>query len=141
VSGADGMGGEAPEDLLERHTIGPVEVLTVRVAEVYAADTIQRLGHQVRQAFRDAAVSTFVLDLSGVRFLTSGALGMFIHLRSQLADQQRAFVLAGATGEVARTLACTRLVEIMPVYESVESAVRNVGRPPGSPAGQTDEPA
>ena len=135
------MGGEAPEDLLERHTVGRVEILTVRVAEVYAADTIQRLGHQVREAFRDADVSTFVLDLSGVRFLTSGALGMFIHLRSQLAEQQRAFVLAGATGEVARTLACTRLVEIMPVYESVESAVRNVGRPPGSATERTDEPA
>jgi len=135
------MGGEAPEDLLERHTVGRVEILTVRVAEVYAADTIQRLAHEVREAFRDAAVSTFVLDLSGVRFLTSGALGMFIHLRLQLADQQRAFVLAGATGEVARTLACTRLAEIMPLYESVESAVRNTGRPPGSATERTVDPA
>jgi len=135
------MGAETPEDLLERHTVGPAEVLSVRVAEVYSADTIQRLAQQVREAFADAAVSVFVLDLSGVRFLTSGALGMFIHLRSQLVEQQRTFVLAGAEGEVARTLACTRLAEIMPVYDSVETAVRGACPQPDAGANAADETA
>jgi anti-anti-sigma factor len=134
------MGGEAG-DLLERHTVGPAVVLTVCAAEVYGADTIQRLAHEIRGAFRNAQASTFVLDLAGVRFLTSGALGMFIHLHAQLADQNRVFVLAGAEGEVARTLACTRLAEIVPVYANVESAVRNVCRPADEPPAEPDEPS
>jgi anti-anti-sigma factor len=134
------MAGEA-DDLLERHTVGPAVVLTVRPAEVYAADTIQGVAREVREAFRDARAAAFVLDLSNVTFLTSGALGMFIHLRSQLAGQSRAFVLAGARGEVARTLACTRLAEIMPVYESVEAAVRNACPRPGGPATDAGEPS
>jgi len=135
------MSGEAPDDLLERHTVGPAVILTLRVLEIYDADTIQRLAHQVRETFRDSGAATVVLDLSGVRFLTSGALGMFIHLRSQLADQHRVFALAGAKGEVARTLASTRLAEIMPVCESVSSAVRSLGRPTGATDGPTDGPA
>ncbi|MFO8014283.1 MAG: STAS domain-containing protein [Phycisphaerae bacterium] len=134
------MDGEAG-DLLERHTVGPAVVLTVRPAEVYGADTIQRLAQEIRNAFRTAEVSTFVLDLANVRFLTSGALGMFIHLRSQLADQHRLFVLAGAEGEVARTLACTRLAEVMPVYESVEAAVRGACHRPDAAAEDADEPS
>ncbi len=135
------MGGDNPGDLVERHTVGPAVVLTVRPAEVYAADAIQGIAQQVREAFRDARVATFVLDLSNVTFLTSGALGMFIHLRSQLADQSREFVLAGARGEVARTLACTRLAEIMPVYETVEAAVRRVCSRADEPAGDAAEPS
>ena len=134
------MGGDTPGDLVERHSVGSAVVLTVRPAEVYAADTIQGIAEQVREAFRDAQAVTFVLDLSDVTFLTSGALGMFIHLRSQLADQSRTFLLAGARGEVARTLACTRLAEIMPVYETVEAAVRNACPRGDTQAGGAAEP-
>lgn len=66
---------------------------------------------------------------------------MFIHLRSQLAEQQRRFVLAGARGEVARTLACTRLAEIMPLYESVDGAVRSARRRPETLDGDDGPPA
>ncbi len=125
------MGNEAPSDLIERHTVGGVEVLAVRVAEVVAAETVQPLGQQIRKAFRESAAAAFVLDLSGVRFLTSGALGLIIHLRSQLLDQSRELVLAGGAGEVARTLSCTRLAEIMPVYESTETALRHLRCPSG----------
>jgi len=112
--------------LVERHRLGRVEVLTVRAAEVVDAEAIQRLGREVRQAF--------VLDLSEVRFLTSAALGLIIHLRAQLMEQGRRFALAGADGEVARVLACTRLPEIVPVYPSVEAAAKDLRCPPGGGA-------
>jgi len=135
------MGNETPSDLIERHAVGHVEVLTVRVAEVVAAETIQPLAQQIRIAFRTSSATTFILDLSGVRFLTSGALGMIIHLRSQLLDQARELILAGGAGEVARTLTCTRLAEIMPVYESVESAIRSARRAPDALDERRDDPA
>jgi len=123
------MAGNGQADVLERHRQGRVEVLAVRVAEVYEADAIHRIGHAVRQAFADAGVSAFVLDLSDVTFLTSGALGLIIHLHSQLLEQGRALAIAGAGGDVARVIACTRLAEVMPVYPTVEAAVRELGCP------------
>jgi anti-anti-sigma factor len=124
---------EPSDALVERHALGHVEILTVRAAEVYEAQAIQGIAREVRAAFRDSAVTAFILDLGPVRFLTSGALGMLIHLRSQLAEQGRTLALAGAAGEVARVLACTRLSEVMPVFETVEAAVREIRCPPASP--------
>jgi len=121
------MADDGHADVVERHRQGRVEILAVRVAEIYQADVIHRIGHAVRQAFSDAEAASFVLDLSEVAFLTSGALGMIIHLRSQLVEQGRGLALAGAGGDVARVIACTRLAEIMPVYPSVEAAVRELG--------------
>jgi len=125
------MAAPTPRRLVEHHRLGTVEVLTVRAAEVVDAETIQRLGREVRQAFAEAEATAFVLDLSEVRFLTSGALGLIIHLRAQLMEQGRRFALAGADGEVARVLACTRLSEIVPVYPSAEVAAKDLRCPPG----------
>ena len=123
------MAGNGQADVLERHRQGYVEVLAIRVAEIYQAEVIHRIGQAARQAFTDADVSAFVFDLSDVTFLTSGALGLLIHLRSQLQDQGRVLAIAGATGDVARVIACTRLAEVMPMYPSVEAAVRDLAIP------------
>jgi len=124
------MGNGASDGLVERQTLGHVLVLTVRVKEVVAAEVIEPLAQALRRALRESQATDVILDLSGVQFLTSGALGMLIHLQSQLQDQDRDMMLAGATGDAARVLAHGRLSEIMPIYESVEAAVRDVRCPP-----------
>jgi len=124
------MGNGASGGLVEPHAAGHVLILEVRVATIVAADTIQPLAQALRVACSRSRATAVVLDLSGVRFLTSGALGMLIHLRSQLAGQDRRMALAGASGDVARVLAQTRLAEIVPVYESVATAVRDLRCPP-----------
>ena len=122
-----------PDARLDREQRGHVEILKVLEAEIVEAETIERLGQRIRQAVHGSDATCFVLDLSAVRFMTSGALGLIIHLRAQLRDRDRAFVLAGATENVARVLQCARLAEVMPVYRTVEEAVRGHMCPP--PAG------
>jgi len=123
-----------PDAVLAREQRDHVEVLTVRQAEVVQAETIERLGHAIRQAIDASDATCFVLDLSAVRFMTSGALGLLIHLHAQLTERDRAFVVAGAAGEVASALARVRLAEVMPVHATVEEAVRDRAhrRPDGS---------
>lgn len=121
----------APQPLVERRPRGGADVLVVGVAEIYEADVTERLGRHVRRAIEASEAGAFVLDLSAVRFLTSGALGLLINLRAQLAERGYAFALAGAAGEVAYILDCTRLGEVMPVYPTVEQALRGLGVPPG----------
>jgi anti-anti-sigma factor len=99
-----------------------VAVLAVHVPEISQAEMIERLGRDLRLALDAAEASAFVLDLSEVRFLTSAALGMILNLRAHLAERDLRLALAAATGEVARTLACARLAEIMPVCATVQEA-------------------
>ncbi len=103
-----------------------VAVLAVHAAEISSAETIERLGHELRQALEVADVSAFVLDLSGVNFLTSAALGMILNIRAHLADRDCRLALAAASGEVARVLACARLAEVLPVCPTVQEAVEAV---------------
>jgi len=103
-----------------------VAVLAVHATEISSAETIERLGRELRHALEAADVSAFVLDLSDVRFLTSAALGMILNIRAHLADRDCRLALAAASGEVARVLACARLAEVMPVCQTVPEAVAAV---------------
>ena len=118
------------DGMLDRERRGHVEVLTVRQGEVVQAEIIERLGHTIRKAIDLSDAACFVLDLSAVRFMTSGALGLIIHLHAQLAERDRAFVLAAATDDVASALQRARLAEVLPVYATVEEAVRDQACPP-----------
>jgi len=122
------MKGSAGDALVDRTTHGTVEVLALRAAEVYRADTIAKLGHELRRLFDGVGAATvFVLDLSDVEFLSSAALGLIINVWSHLVGRGCRFALAGAKGEVAQVLACTRLSEIMTVFPTVEEAVKKLG--------------
>ena len=100
-----------------------VAVLAVHASEISQAETIERLGRDLRRALEEAEASAFVLDLSEVRFLTSAALGLILNVRAHLADRERRLALAAARGEVARVLARARLAEILPVCPTVQEAV------------------
>lgn len=119
------------EGLVSRHRHGRTEVLTVHPAELYQAQTIEALARDLRRAVEAAGASQFVLDLSAVRFMTSAAVGLLINMRAHLADRGYVFALAGATGEVAHVLECTRLASVMPVYPTLDAALEamNVQRP------------
>ena len=115
-----------PSLVSSRRERGAVEVLTVHADDVTEADLIGCLGVDLRRAIDAGAADAFVLDLSGVRFLTSAALGMFINIHAHLADRGCRLALAGATGNVARVLKQARLEELMPVCPTVPDAVAAV---------------
>ena len=121
------MNAGRPSLVSSRRERGAVEVLTVHADDVSEADLIGRLGVDLRRAIEagaaDANANAFVLDLSGVRFLTSAALGMLINIHAHLADRGCRLALAGAAGNVARVLKHARLEELLPVCPTVGEAV------------------
>jgi len=117
-----------PSLVSSRRERGAVEVLTVHADDVTEADLIGHLGADLRCAIDAGGADAFVLDLSGVRFLTSAALGMLINIHAHLADRGCRVALAGAAGNVARVLKHARLEELLPVCPTVGEAI-NILRP------------
>jgi len=110
--------------LLECRDDGRIRIMSIRLPEVYRADSLEQLGHQMRQAIEAAgAGAAFVLDLSQVNFLTSAAVGLVTNIWSHLAPRGYPFAVAGLAGEVARVIATVRLSEVMPVFATVEEAL------------------
>ena len=115
------MGGRAVT--VERRERGQVDVLRVCVAEAWQAETIERLGRDLRAAIAASRNAAFVLDLSAVRFMTSAVLSLLINIREHLAGRAYGFAVAGAAGDVAHMVENTRLADVMPVYATVDEAL------------------
>jgi len=85
---------------------------------------IEALGRQLRRAIETSRGTRFVLDLSAVEFLTSAALGLVINIQAHLSGLGHGFGIGGVSGEVASVFEHTRLRDVMPVYPTVEEAVK-----------------
>ena len=82
-------------------------------------------AEELRSALHDAAArepARLVIDLSGVEFIDSTALGVLVEARRRLANR-RAFLLAGAGRDVRRTLEVSGLDRHFGVYDSVDAAL------------------
>jgi anti-anti-sigma factor len=110
--------------VLEHYARGGAEVLVVREAELVLAETVERLGAELRLAIDASPATRFILDLSAVTYLTSGAIGLLLNVRAHLAQQGMPLALAGATGEVARVLEHARLGDLLPMYPDIEAALK-----------------
>ncbi|MFL6238136.1 MAG: STAS domain-containing protein [Actinomycetes bacterium] len=66
-------------------------------------------------ALASSATRMIVLDLAGVTFVESSALGMFVGVSRLLRDRALSFVLANVTGRVARTVEYAALHRAMRV--------------------------
>jgi anti-anti-sigma factor len=114
----------AAKPLLECRDDGRIRIMSIRLPEVYRADTLEQLGHQIRKSIEAAgAGGSFVLDLSHVKFLTSAAIGLVTNIWSHLAPRGYPFAVAGLGGEVARVIETVRLREVMPIFPTVEEAL------------------
>jgi anti-sigma B factor antagonist len=82
-------------------------------------------AEELRSALHDAAArqpARLVIDLSGVEFIDSTALGVFIEVRRRL-ENRRAFLLAAAGRDVRRTLEVSGLDRHFGVHDSVDAAL------------------
>ena len=117
--GRDEAGGlrEGPvRDVSERN--GSVVVELAGELDLYNAE-------ELRSALHDAAArepSRLVIDLTGVEFIDSTALGVLVEARRRLANR-RAFLLAGAGRDVRRTLEVSGLDRHFGIHDSVDAAL------------------
>jgi anti-sigma B factor antagonist len=116
--------GDRGAALVVRRDQGQVAVLSVRAKEVRQADTLAELGRQVRRAIEAGDAASFVLDLGEVEFLSSAALGLIINLRAHLTGRDYGFSVAAATSDVATVFRHAHLEKVLPLYATVEEAVR-----------------
>jgi anti-sigma B factor antagonist len=82
-------------------------------------------AEELRSALHEATARTparLVIDLSGVEFIDSTALGVLVEARRRLANR-RAFLLAGPGRDVRRTLEVSGLDRHFGVFESVDAAL------------------
>lgn len=74
------------------------------------------------EALRAEGRTAVVVDLSGVNFLDSSALGALIAAHREFTDAGGGLRLAAPRPHVRKVFAITRLAEVIPLFEDVETA-------------------
>jgi anti-sigma B factor antagonist len=82
-------------------------------------------AHEVREALLECAAETptrLIVDLSGVKFIDSTALGVLIEARTRM-ENRRGFLLAAPGLETKRALEISGLDRHFAVHDSLDSAL------------------
>lgn len=92
----------------------PPREITARTLPLFA---------RVTDAYRDGAGGGVILDLEGVRLVSSAGLGHLVTLGRTLADRQAVLVLAAANKTVQKLLRTVGLDRVFPHFPSVDEAL------------------
>jgi anti-sigma B factor antagonist len=72
------------------------------------------------------SASGLIIDLSGVKFISSSGLGQLVRFGRSLGARGAPLVLAGGRRSVMRLLQTVGLDSVMPMFGSVDEASRHV---------------
>jgi anti-anti-sigma factor len=98
----------------------------VKARQVMKAADIEELSHEFRQQVAASDLKGYILDLSGLEYLTSGAISMIINMDAHLKAGGKSFAVVARSGMVDETLRQTHLDELFPIVESVELAMKKL---------------
>ncbi|NUR30135.1 MAG: STAS domain-containing protein [Catenulispora sp.] len=107
-----------------RRAAGCVVVAVTGVLDLVTAPAVRLALEQEL----DAGARQLVLDLTGVRFLDSTALGMLVWLRSELLGRGGAVALATTAPIVLKVLRLASMDQLIPIFDRVEAAEEAVTR-------------
>ena len=89
------------------------------------AFTAPALRLDLEQLIESAIVSTFVIDLAGVTFLDSSALGAFVGALRLLRERGATLRVVEPQGAAGRIFAHTGLDEVLDLYPTRELALKS----------------
>ena len=119
------MGSSTEGDGLREPPVAGVERVGDAVVVRRSGELDLYNAHEVRNALVEQAAGEperVVVDLSGVEFIDSTALGVLIEARTKLANR-RSFLLAAPGRETHRALQISGLDQHLAVHDTVEAAL------------------
>ena len=111
--------------LLEREDSGDVTVLRVNVPTLPGDETTETLFRQAASVVEDAGRTRLVLNLNGVVFLASAALGQLVTLMRKVRSAGGRLVLCKVAPRIEELLQVTHVAEILLIYADEQEAVQS----------------
>ncbi len=82
--------------------------------------------NEIVSKFIDDGKVNIVLDMSGVAYMDSSALGAIISLYKRCRMNGGSFAIAGLVDSVKRLFSITALDKVVPIYSTVDDAVKRM---------------
>jgi anti-sigma B factor antagonist len=110
---------------LGREDFGDLTVLRVKVPTLPSDETTEALFRQAASVVEEAGRTRLVLNLDGVVFLASAALGQLVTLMRKVLSAGGRLVLCKVNRRIEEVLQVTHLAEVMLVYTDEQEALRS----------------
>jgi len=111
------------ESSLRMDTADGVTLVGFRDASILDMNTIQRVSRELYRLVEAGDRPSVVLDFSGVRFLSSQALGVLLTLRRKADAASVRVVLVGLRPELARVFRIANLDKLFVFFDTREAAI------------------
>lgn len=111
-------------DGLEWEDVGDVTLVWVKTAMLWGDAATDALFDTLFRLLDDPGRHKFVLDVGGIRYFASAALGKLVTLYRKAEANQARLALIHVTGPVARILQVTHLDECLLTYDNPREAVQ-----------------
>ncbi len=115
-------------NVLSERKVGDAWVMTVEAPDLDAS-MADVLLVKLRDELAQGKAVKLVLDLSGVNFIDSVALGTLVVLLRQVKEARGRLALAGLKGHSLRVMEVTGLEKVFELYENVAAAVEALKLP------------
>jgi anti-anti-sigma factor len=115
---------------LERQDIGDVTVLRFGTRRLQTEEQVRPLFQQLCRLVDDLGRSRLVLDLGGVEFIDSSAIGKLVMLNRKARLANGGLALCCLEPDVARILATMHLDDLFQVWANADEAIQSLAGPP-----------
>src|SRR5690554_5511479 len=105
-----------------QNNVGDVAVVTFSQDHILDAVMIEKMGASLKALVDSEPRTRFVLDFTGVNYLSSSALGMLISLQKKIAMKGGQLKLSGIRESIMEVFRITKLDEVFDIYKTHEAA-------------------
>jgi anti-sigma B factor antagonist len=119
------MSGKHGSHWLEREDFGAVTVARLKAAKRLDDDTSRAVFDPIYSLVADVGRSRLVLNLAGVEWLSSMALGKLVMLRRKAQAGNGRLALCHLSPTVENTLETTHLKDLFTIYATEQEALRS----------------
>lgn len=105
-----------------QNNVGDVAVVTFSQDHILDAVMIEKMGASLKALVDSEPRTRFVLDFTGVNYLSSSALGMLISLQKKIAMKGGQLKLSGIRESIMEVFRITKLDEVFDIYKTHDAA-------------------
>ena len=95
----------------------------IEVGDTLDTSNAQEFKEWVREKFINRGFKTVILDFSGVKYIDSYALGVFVALQKSLAEKDGQLVIVSPNDSIRKILEVTYLDKIIKVADSLKDVL------------------
>lgn len=115
------------EDFFQVRQVGPVHLVTLTLPQSMDSEEFDRLNEQMLTVFGGQPQARWVLDLSGLNYMGSSALGLMVNIRQKIKQSGGMLVLCGLSQRLNQIFQTCCMERLFKIARTRDDALRFIG--------------